>query len=415
MDLINELKFMREVMWFNPGYMDFKDYCETIPVTETDVRDAEARLARFAPYISKVFPEVEGGIIESPVSPIPGMKEWLIEYSGGSVPGSLYLKRDDLLSVAGSIKARGGIYEVLKHAELLAINEGLLLESDDYSKFDSDHFREFFGRHTIQVGSTGNLGLSIGIMSARLGFKVIVHMSSDAKAWKKAMLRSKGVTVVEYPDDYSIAVEEGRKNSDLDPMSHFVDDENSRDLFLGYAVGGTRIKAQLDSMGIVIDEEHPLAVYLPCGVGGGPGGVAYGLKLVYGDNVHCYFAEPTHSPCMLLGLATGKHDKIAVEDIGLDNKTEADGLAVGRPSSFVGRIMAHLLSGAFTIEDNRLFDYLKALYEREGIFIEPSATAGFNGPVFTRDHYRGKEPVQLVWATGGSLVPQEEREAFLRK
>lgn len=415
MDLINELKFMREVMWFNPGYMDFKDYCETIPVTETDVRDAEARLERFAPYISKVFPEVEGGIIESPILPIPGMKEWLIEYSGGSVPGSLYLKRDDLLSVAGSIKARGGIYEVLKHAELLAINEGLLLESDDYSKLDSDHFREFFGRHTIQVGSTGNLGLSIGIMSARLGFKVVVHMSSDAKAWKKAMLRSKGVTVVEYPNDYSIAVEEGRKNSDLDPLSHFVDDENSKDLFLGYAVGGTRVKAQLDSMGIVIDEEHPLAVYLPCGVGGGPGGVAYGLKLVYGDNVHCYFAEPTHSPCMLLGLATGKHDQIAVEDIGLDNKTEADGLAVGRASSFVGKIMSHLLSGAFTIDDHRLFDYLKALYAKEGIFIEPSATAGFNGPVFTRDQYRGKEPVQLVWATGGSLVPQEEREKFLSR
>ena len=415
MDLINELKFMREVMWFNPGYMDFKDYCETIPVTETDVRDAEARLARFAPYISKVFPEVEGGIIESPISPIPGMKEWLIEYSGGSVPGSLYLKRDDLLSVAGSIKARGGIYEVLKHAELLAINEGLLLESDDYSKLDSDHFREFFGKHTIQVGSTGNLGLSIGIMSARLGFKVVVHMSSDAKAWKKAMLRSKGVTVVEYPDDYSIAVEEGRKNSDLDPLSHFVDDENSRDLFLGYAVGGTRVKAQLDSMGIVIDKEHPLVVYLPCGVGGGPGGVSYGLKLVYGDNVHCYFAEPTHSPCMLLGLATGKHDQIAVEDIGLDNKTEADGLAVGRASSFVGKIMSHLLSGAFTIDDHRLFDYLNALYAKEGIFIEPSATAGLNGPVFTRDQYRGKEPVQLVWATGGSLVPQEERKKFLSR
>lgn len=415
MDLINELKLMREVMWTNPGYMDFKDYCDTIPVTEDDVRDAEARLKRFAPYISKVFPEVADGIIESPISHIPNMREWLVEYSEGPVPGSLYLKRDDLLNVAGSIKARGGIYEVLKHAETLAIKAGLLSEKDDYSMLDSDQFREFFGRHTIQVGSTGNLGLSIGIMSARLGFKVIVHMSSDAKAWKKAMLRSKGVTVIEYPYDYSIAVEEGRKNSDLDPLSHFVDDENSKDLFLGYAVGGTRVKAQLDSMGIVIDEDHPLAVYLPCGVGGGPGGVAYGLKLVYGDNVHCYFAEPTHSPCMLLGLATGKHDQIAVEDIGLDNKTEADGLAVGRPSSFVGRIMEHLLSGAFTIDDNRLFEYLKALYEREGIFIEPSATAGFNGPIFTRDQYKGKEPVQLVWATGGSLVPHEEREFFLSK
>lgn len=415
MDLINELRYMREVMWTNPGYMDFNDFVDSIPVTEAEVKDAEKRLNRFASYISRVFPEVESGIIESPISHIPAMKGWLSEYSQGEIPGELYLKRDDLLSVAGSIKARGGIYEVLKHAESLAMKAGLLDESDDYSKLDSDEFRNFFGMHTIQVGSTGNLGLSIGIMSARLGFKVVVHMSSDAKAWKKAMLRSKGVTVVEYPNDYSTAVEEGRKNSDLDPLSHFVDDENSKDLFLGYAVGGTRVKSQLEGMGITVDKNSPLVVYLPCGVGGGPGGVAYGLKLVYGDNVHCYFAEPTHSPCMLLGLATGKHDQIAVEDIGLDNRTEADGLAVGRPSSFVGRIMAHLLSGAFTIDDNRLFDYLKALYEKEDIFIEPSAAAGFNGPIFTGDQYKGSNPIQLVWATGGSLVPDAERSAFLNR
>ncbi|SHE47916.1 D-serine ammonia-lyase [Tissierella praeacuta DSM 18095] len=411
--LLNDLKAAKEIIWYNDNYTSFTKIKNTLPISFEDILEAENRLKRFAPYIKKIFPEVADGIIESPISKIDKMKSLMEMKYKKRIYGNLLLKRDDLLPIAGSIKARGGIYEVLKHAEALAIDNGLLTLDDDYSILANNSFKDFFAQYTIQVGSTGNLGLSIGTISAKVGFNVIVHMSQDAKEWKKELLRSKGVKVIEYTSDYSKAVEEGRFLSDNDPKSYFIDDENSKDLFMGYAVGGIRTKKQLDEMGIIIDNKNPLFVYLPCGVGGGPGGIAYGLKLMYGDNVHCFFAEPTHSPAMLLGLASGLHDKISVEDIGLDNKTDADGLAVGRPSSFVGKIMDKILTGAFTIDDYKLYDFLKNLYDEEKIFLEPSALAGFLGPVFTSEKYKNENITHLCWGTGGSLVPDKIRKNLI--
>jgi D-serine dehydratase len=99
--------------------------------------------------------------------------------------------------VGGSIKARGGIYEVLVHAEDLALRHGIIHPGDDMSALASPAARSLFSEHEVAVGSTGNLGLSIGIVSAALGFQSTAHMSADAKEWKKARLQSCGVRVVE--------------------------------------------------------------------------------------------------------------------------------------------------------------------------------------------------------------------------
>lgn len=412
--LLQELVDLREVWWLNPTCGQSAASLP-LPLGMADIEDAERRLVRFAPYIAKVFPETQpsGGIIESPLLPAFRMQQALEERFQHKISGRLYAKYDSHLPIAGSIKARGGVYEVLKVAEKLAMDHGLLCETDDYGIIDSELFRKLYAGFSIAVGSTGNLGLSIGIMSARLGFNVTVHMSADAKQWKKNLLRSQGVRVVEYDGDFSQAVAAGRQQAAQEANSHFIDDENSRDLFLGYAVAALRLKKQLDEYGIAVNKQHPLIVYLPCGVGGSPGGITFGLKQIFGDHVHCHFAEPTHAPAMLLGLLTGLHDRISVQDFGIDNVTEADGLAVGRPSGFVGRNVGQLISGVYTVEDAELYRLLAMLADTEAMFLEPSALAGFAGPA--RLAAMAGELVHIAWATGGSMVPPEIMDAFYRK
>lgn len=409
--LVQAIANCEEIFWENEG-MKVKGEDNIV-----DIDEAEARLLRFAPFIKRKFPQTEDGIIESSLTEVPKMKESM----GIDVKGRLFVKCDSHLPISGSIKARGGIYEVLKLAETIAIEKGMLTKDDDYSKLADEEFQKMFSEYKVAVGSTGNLGLSIGIISAAIGFQVTVHMSADARQWKKDLLRSKGVTVVEYPDDYEAAVAQGRSEAEKDPMCHFVDDENSLDLFAGYSVAGKRLKKQLDDAGITIDEKHKLYVYLPCGVGGAPGGVTYGIKHYFGDNAYCFFAEPTHAPCMTLGLITKLHNKISVGDIGIDGKTEADGLAVGRASRLVSEAMDSRLSGCFTVDDERLYPYLAKLKDTEDIFIEPSACAAFEGLKYinAEENFSFETPdensIHIVWATGGNMVPADEKEFYYNR
>ena len=96
----------------------------------------------------------------------------------------------------------------------------------------------------------------------------------------------------------------------------------------------------------------------------------------------------------------------------------ADGLAVARPSGLVCRLMKPLVSGAFTATDEQMAVYQDKVRELEGIRLEVSANAGFEGLRFA-----GSDPWQqyieaqgltphmhqathIVWATGGGLMPE---------
>ena len=107
---------------------------------------------------------------------------------------------------------------------------------------------------------------------------------------------------------------------------------------------------------------------------------------------------------MLLGMLTGRHDDVSVYEIGLKVRTEADGLAVARPSRFVGLLMHGLLSGCYTVTDEQLFELLAELADTEGMEVEPSAAAGLAGPAFLLASAAGKGYLQRHHLSPGQLM-----------
>lgn len=175
-----------------------------------------------------------------------------------------------------------------------------------------------------------------------------------------------------------------------------------------------------------MDSQHPLFVYLPCGVGGAPGGITYGLKALFGAHVHCFFVEPVASPCMLVQLANQDEQGVSVYDIGLDNRTEADGLAVAQASDLVAPLMKTLLSGVLTVSDNDLYDGLWQAQQALAARLEPSAAAALAGPQRLLASAEGQGYLQaqgintanithVMWTTGGAMVPEAEYQAFLAR
>jgi len=422
--LFSELAQPVPVFWVNPHLRPMDAVIDRLPVGLAEMDDAARRLDQFAGLLALLFPELltAGGEIESELLEVSALREAL---SGSNASGTWYVKADHALPVAGSIKARGGIYEVLLHADRVAQAAGLIDANSDRSSLASADARHMFSQHTISVGSTGNLGLSIGVMAAALGFRAEVHMSSEAKQWKKDRLRARGVTVVEHAGDYGLAVAAGREAAQRDDKMYFVDDEDSKHLFLGYSVAALRLKNQLLDRGIFVDAEHPLFVYLPCGVGGAPGGIAFGLRLLFGDDVHCFFVEPVGAPCMLARLANPLDAPISIKELGLSGVTDADGLAVARASEFVAQTIKQLISGIYTVSDDCLYRDLYMLEKLEGIRVEPSAAAGVSGPKRLLNSPAGRQFLidaglanhidaanHIIWTTGGAFVPESEYKLF---
>lgn len=420
-EVLAALQKRKPVFWKNQNRPAETRGEHFLDFNRTHFNRARERMKRYMPLLEKLFPEaaLSSTGLKSPLIPLPHGENLYPGTPGKTVPETFFAKCDSTLPVSGSIKARGGIYTVFKTAEEIVAAAGKKTEPEFWP--EDREIQELFKTRTISVGSTGNLGMSIGTIGRALGFSVSVHMSREARTWKKDRLRDMGAEVIEHDKDYTAACADARRIAESNPYIHFIDDENSPDLFLGYSLAALELKEQLEQAGISRGSGNPIHLYLPCGVGGGPGGITFGAKLIFGDEVRCFFAEPVEAPSVLYAMAAPGSPAPPVYELGLTLNTNADGLAVSRASRLVVRNMRLLLDGIFTVTDGEMHRFLKVLWNDYSIKAEPSGTAGLAGPLRyienneaeRRNQTGFSRGIHIFWITGGSMLPEAVFRQYL--
>jgi D-serine dehydratase len=410
--IVARLRDRLPALWLRPRAAPRRDQT---PITPGETREAEQRLSRFHPVLATLFTTTNG-----PAASWDGrIRSALLEYPSQKDLPALLVKADHDLPMTGSVKARGGVYELLCRVEAIALMEGLVKPGEPLTPLTTPAAKILFAKHRIVVASTGNLGFSIGLVARAFGLEAEVHMSHDAKTWKKERLRRTGANVVEHPVDYTETVARARASASASD-SYFIDDESSRLLFVGYTTAAAELAEQLGERGLKIDSDTPLVVYLPCGVGGAPGGITAGLKTIYGENVRCVFVEPVASACVLAALAVGNGSPVSVYDIGLDNDTIADGLAVPVASALVMSSVGASIDAAVAVTDAAMLEWVRRAWNEARLRLEPSAASGFAAvSLFLEATRHAGEAlpagaIHVVWTTGGSQLPEDQFTALLR-
>jgi D-serine dehydratase len=80
------------------------------------------------------------------------------------------------------------------------------------------------------------------------------------------------------------------------------------------------------------------------------------------------------------------------------------------------------VQGCYTVDDDAMLRGVAELHDAEDVFVEPSCAAALAGLVRLADAARAGDQVadrllhtgtHVMWATGGGLVPEQERQALL--
>ena len=114
--ILEDVISLKPITWLNPQKKLMKEMPE-FSIGMEEIIAVEKLWERFAPFFMAAFPQTipSKGILESPLVEINAMKK-VLNQQHPKIEGKLYLKCDNALPIAGSIKARGGFYEIMHYA-----------------------------------------------------------------------------------------------------------------------------------------------------------------------------------------------------------------------------------------------------------------------------------------------------------
>jgi threonine dehydratase len=245
------------------------------------------------------------------------------------------------------------------------------------------------GSSAVVCASAGNLGQALAFSGARRGIAVSVFAAASANALKIERMRSLGATVYLDGDDIELprvlagqfAQSEG---------AYLVEDS----LDVGTCEGAATIGLELLAAGGASLD----VVILALSGGALASGVGYVMREL-SPRTKVIAVQPTGAPAMALSW----RNRTVVNTDVID--TIADGVAGRYPIPEVLDDLLEVVDDAVLVDEDRIKQGMRLLFEHAGLVVEPSAALGVAALLDDPDRFAGLSVATIL--CGGNVTPSD--------
>jgi cysteine synthase A len=271
------------------------------------------------------------------------------------------------------------ILETIGNTPMVRYNQNILLKMENFNPSGSIKARAAFSmideavkRGEIDNGTiiieptSGNTGIGLAMVCAVLGLKLIICMPENMSEERKKSIEVYGAQLV------LTSAEKGMKGA-VDKAFELRDKYEKSWIPMQFS-NLDNPRAHEQTAKEILKDTDGKVDFVVAGIG--TGGMAFGLKKAFGDDVKVYGVEPAESPLFTNGKA-GPHK---IQGIGANFKPEISKFSE--------------LDGILTIESDNAINKAKNLAKDNGIFVGISAGAN----ILAAEQLAKNNPEKLIIA-----------------